>query len=112
MATKVDGLSCVCGNSTVCKCVVDVEGTNVNQLHCCECGIIMRSPAELDTDGKWLENHWRSIHMERERYKKNTCWTCWWWKKSYLCTNPESSYFRCECSSKFGCQDWYAKEAE
>lgn len=66
MVMKVEGLHCICGNKTVCKCVEDVEGVKVNQLYCCECGIIMRSPASTDVDGKWLEKHWCNVHMQRE----------------------------------------------
>lgn len=61
-------LSCICGNNAVCKATIDVEGTKVNQLYCAECGIIMRSP-DSDKDGKWLEKHWRNIHMEGKRRK-------------------------------------------
>lgn len=104
MATIVAGLHCVCGNKTVCKCVEDVEGVKVNQLYCCECGIIMRSPAKTDADGTWLVKHWREIHSRR--HDKNYCYACQAWIRDYLCSNPESDYFGCETNSKFGCDVW------
>lgn len=73
MATVVDNLSCICGNKTVCKSVVEVDGMMVNQLYCYECGIIMKSPASIDVDGMWLIKHWHEIH-ERET-EKNCCHT-------------------------------------
>lgn len=98
--TVVKDLACICGNNTVYKSVVDVDGIKVNQLCCAECGIIMRSPP-TDKDGKWLENHWRSIHM------KKRCWTCAWWENKAICKNPDSKYWGSECSSKFSCDDWW-----
>lgn len=43
---------------------------------------------------------------------KNTCETCSWWKKNYLCTNSESEYFSCECSNEFGCDRWKYNETQ
>lgn len=63
--TKVEGLSCICGSAHVYKSIVNVKGLEVNQLHCPECGIIMRSPG-TDENGKWLEGHWRSVHMRKD----------------------------------------------
>lgn len=61
-AVKVEGLRCICGSDVVCKCTTTVEGFTVNQLHCPDCGIMMRSP-HTDKDGEWLEKHWRDVHM-------------------------------------------------
>lgn len=60
-AKTATGLTCICGNSTIVKDVVQIGDLSVNQLSCPNCGIIMRSPS-TDKGGKWLERHWRTIH--------------------------------------------------
>lgn len=67
----LEGLSCICGNTHVYKSIVNVKGLEVNQLHCPECGIIMRSPG-TDENGKWLEGHWRSVHMRKDKEQQAT----------------------------------------
>ena len=106
-ATKIDGLQCVCGGTAVYYDMVGVDSLMVNQLYCPECGIIMRSPPS-DKDGAWLKEHWRTVHMG-DGYKRMQCKDCMWWEYRWQCTNPESAYFGCECSSVFGCDSWMSK---
>ena len=75
----IDGLSCVCGGSKIYYSTVNVEDmSNINQLACPNCGIIMRSP-NTDENGEWLKKHWKQIHCLEERGlkempdKKYTC---------------------------------------
>ena len=73
----IDGLSCVCGGSKIYYSTINVEDmSNVNQLACSNCGIIMRSPP-TDENGEWLKNHWKKTHgivktltAERDEYKR------------------------------------------
>lgn len=69
----IDGLSCVCGGSKIYYSTVNVEDiSNINQLACPNCGIIMRSP-NTDENGEWLKKHWKKTHeipmAERDEYK-------------------------------------------
>ena len=62
----IDGLSCVCGGSKIYYSTVNVEDmSNINQLACPNCGIIMRSPP-TDENGEWLKNHWKKTHAPVE----------------------------------------------
>lgn len=70
----IDGLSCVCGGSKIYYSTVNVEDiSNINQLACPNCGIIMRSP-NTDENGEWLKKHWKKTHetmiAERDEYKR------------------------------------------
>lgn len=73
----IDGLSCVCGGSKIYYSTVNVEDmSNINQLACPNCGIIMRSPS-TDENGEWLKKHWEKTHgivktltAERDEYKR------------------------------------------
>ena len=73
----IDGLSCVCGYSKIYYSTVNVEDmSNINQLACPNCGIIMRSPP-TDENGEWLKNHWKKTHgivktltAERDEYNR------------------------------------------
>ena len=77
----IDGLSCVCGGSKVYYSTVNVEDmSNINQLACPNCGIIMRSPS-TDENGKWLKNHWKKTHgivktLTAERDRNQGCEYC------------------------------------
>ena len=72
----IDGLSCICGYNKIYYYRVNVDGvSDVNQLACPNCGIIMRSP-NTDENGEWLKNHWKKTHgivktltSERDEYK-------------------------------------------
>lgn len=75
----IDGLSCVCGYNKIYYYRINVDGvSDVNQLACPNCGIIMRSP-NTDENGEWLKKHWKQIHCLEERGlkempdKKYTC---------------------------------------
>lgn len=62
LALPVDDFSCICGCDKVYYGTVNVEElSNVNQLICPKCGIIMRSPP-TDENGEWLKKHWKDIH--------------------------------------------------
>ena len=73
----IDGLSCVCGYNKIYYYRINVDGiSDVNQLACPNCGIIMRSPP-TDENGEWLKNHWKKTHSivktltaERDEYKR------------------------------------------
>ena len=76
MATKVEGLRCICGNASIYSEPIIVRDLVVNQLYCPECGIIMRSPS-ADKGGQWLRKHWKDVHMkviEFERCEKPEGW--------------------------------------
>lgn len=59
---KMDDLKCICGSDNVYYDIVTVDGMQVNQVYCTECGIIMRSPAS-DNNGKWLTKNWERTLM-------------------------------------------------
>lgn len=62
----IDGLSCVCGGSKIYYSTVNVgDMSNINQIACPNCGIIMRSP-NTDENGEWLKKHWKKIHAPAE----------------------------------------------
>ena len=73
----IDGLSCICGYNKIYYYRINVDGiSDVNQLACPNCGIIMRSPP-TDENGGWLKNHWKKTHgivktltAERDEYKR------------------------------------------
>lgn len=69
----IDGLPCVCGGSKIYYSTVNVEDmSNINQLACPNCGIIMRSPP-TDKDGEWLKKHWVRVHsLPHVREEKET----------------------------------------
>lgn len=75
----IDGLSCVCGYNKIYYYRINVDGvSDVNQLACPNCGIIMRSP-NTDENGEWLKKHWKKTHetpmAERDEYfeRDNMC---------------------------------------
>ena len=62
----IDGLSCICGYNKIYYYRINVDGaSDVNQLACPNCGIIMRSP-NTDENGEWLKKHWKKIHAPAE----------------------------------------------
>lgn len=72
---KIDGYRCICGSDHVVfsdrVSVYDHDDKNilaVNQMYCTKCGIMMRSP-ESDTNGEWLKEHWKEVHMKDEHNK-------------------------------------------
>lgn len=73
----IDGLSCICGYNKIYYYRINVDGiSDVNQLACPNCGIIMRSPP-TDENGEWLKNHWKKTHApvetltaKRDEYKR------------------------------------------
>lgn len=70
----VNGLSCICGYNKIYHSKVKVDDvSDVNQLACPNCGIIMRSP-NTDENGEWLKKHWKKTHEtmipERDEYKR------------------------------------------
>lgn len=79
MATKLENFSCICGCQTVCQSLVEVDGFEVNQLYCPDCGIIMRSPS-TDAGGEWLRKHWKAIIMRGRTCQKRMCKDCQWYK--------------------------------
>lgn len=109
MATKLENFSCICGCQTVCQSLVEVDGLEINQLYCPDCGIIMRSPS-TDAGGKWLRKHWEAIIMRGNACQKRMCKDCQWYKNKWQCTNESSAYYKNECSSLFGCNCFKPKE--
>lgn len=69
----IDGLSCVCGGSKIYYSTVNVgDMSNINQIACPNCGIIMRSPP-TDENGEWLKRHWARVHsLPHVREEKET----------------------------------------
>ena len=68
----IDGLSCVCGYNKIYYYRLNVDGiSDVNQLACPNCGIIMRSP-NTDENGEWLKKHWKKTHETRWPSAMNT----------------------------------------
>lgn len=70
----MDGLSCICGYNKIYYYRLNVDGiSDVNQLACPNCGIIMRSP-NTDENGEWLKKHWKKTHETpmagRDEYKR------------------------------------------
>ena len=70
----IDGLSCICGYNKIYYYRINVDGiSDVNQLACPNCGIIMRSP-NTDENGEWLKKHWKKTHetpiAERDDYTR------------------------------------------
>ena len=62
----IDGLSCVCGYNKIYYYRINIDGvSDVNQLACPNCGIIMRSPP-TDENGEWLKKHWKKIYAPAE----------------------------------------------
>ena len=62
----IDGLSCVCGYNKIYYYRINVDGiSDVNQLACPTCGIIMPSP-NTEENGEWLKKHWKKIHAPAE----------------------------------------------